>query len=470
MQVPDTEFAHCGDIQIAYQVYGSGPEELVICAGPAGHVEAYWEEPLVHKWYQRIGLFARVATFDRRGTGASDSGEDPPTDAQYMEDLAAVIAACGFERPALIGAVEASRMCALFAATHPERISALVLIDTAAAGRQVLGEDQVRWLTEVIDARWGKGDITALYAPSMVENERFRRWFARMERLSVSPHGARQILELALQSDVTEALPRIKCPTLVLHHRENTLVPIKLGRAVADAIPGARFVAVAGQDSMAWLGDADAVVGEIEEFLTGSRTPGPGSQLATIMFTDIAGSTELAAQLHPERWQRLLGEHDQLVRREIELTGGVPIKATGDGFLATFDTPDQAVRAAEEAMRATLPLGMELRAGIHVGAVEKIANDVRGIAVHIAARICELASAGQVLVSGTVKDILIDSDLPLTATADVRLRGVPGEWKLYELQPAKSRGSVGQRQPPSLSPPGRPRYSVRSAPTPRVRS
>src|SRR5947209_10812518 len=187
MQVPETEFVHCGDIQIAYQVYGSGPVELVVCGGPAGHIEVFWEEPAVHRWYERLGRFARVAIFDRRGTGVSDSSALPPTDTQYLEDLGAVIEACGFRRPALVGAVEASRMSALFAATYPDRVSALVLIDTAARGRDVLHDDQVAMLAGLIERRWGKGELISLYAPSMIGNESFRRWFGRLERLSVNP-------------------------------------------------------------------------------------------------------------------------------------------------------------------------------------------------------------------------------------------------------------------------------------------
>ncbi len=433
MQVPETEFAHCGDIQIAYQVYGSGSVELMVCGGPAGHIEVYWEDPVVHKWYERLGRFARVAIFDRRGTGASDSATSPPTETQYMEDLAAVIEACGFDRPALVGAVEASRMCALFAATHPDRVSALILVDTATSGSDVMGQQHLDWLGELIKTRWGKGDLTSLYAPSMIENDRFRRWMGRMERLSVSPHGARQLLDLTLASDVSEALPRITCPTLVIHHRENSLVPLEVGQAVAGAIPNARFTTVAGQDSMAWLGDSDALIAEIEEFLTGSRTPAPCNELRAIMFTDIVGSTELAARLHHRRWQSLLSEHYDLVRGEIELNGGRAVKAIGDGFLATFPDPEQAIRVASQVVQASQAMGLEVRAGVHVGAVETLADDVRGIAVHIAARICERARKGQILVSQTVKEILIDSEIPLEFAGEEPLRGVPGNWALHEV-------------------------------------
>jgi class 3 adenylate cyclase len=431
MQVPETEFAHCGDIQIAYQVYGSGPVEIVVCGGPAGHVEAYWEEPLVHRWYERLGRFARVAIFDRRGTGASDASPHPPTEEQYMEDLSAVIDACGFQRPALVGAVEAGRMSALFAATYPERVSALILIDTSAAG--VLSDEQTAWLAELIDNRWGKGDLVSLYAPSMAGNEGFRRWFGRMERLSVTPQGARQILELTRASDVTEALARIRCPTLVIHHRENALVPVGLGHELAAAIPGARFSTVAGEDSMAWLGDSEALIGEIEEFLTGSRTPAPCNQLRAIMFTDIVGSTELAARLHHRQWQRLLSEHVHVLRREIELNGGVAVKAMGDGFLATFPEPERAIRAARHVIQASASTRLEVRVGIHVGAVEVLPDDVRGIAVHIAARICAEADRSRVLVSGTVRDILVDSEVAFTPVSEQLLRGVPGRWRLYAI-------------------------------------
>lgn len=396
-------------------------------------MEAYWELPTIHKWYERLGTFARVATFDRRGTGASDSGQEAPSDDVYMEDLATVIEACGFRRPALVGAVEASRLCACFAAAHPEKVSALVLIDTSASGRDVLG-DRVQQLTELIENRWGKGEISAIYAPSVAGDESFHRWFARIERLAVTPRGARQILEVALRSDVTDVLPRISCPTLVIHHQDNLFVPIALGRAVAEAIPNARFVAVEGQDSMAWLGDSDAILGEIEEFLTGSRSPQRTIQLAAILFTDIVGSTELATKVHHKEWQRLLAEHDELLRREIALGGGTVIKAIGDGFLATFDTPREAVRCAEQAMRAVVPLGLVLRAGIHVGTVEHVADDVCGLAVNIAARVCELAGDGQVLVSPTAKDILIDSEVSLEEVSEERLRGVPGKWRLYGVR------------------------------------
>src|SRR5947209_9215525 len=247
------------------------------------------------------------------------------------------------------------------------------------------------------------------------------------------PSGSRQMFELTLASAVSVAAPVDECPTHVIHHRENALVPQELARAVAAAIPGARFTTVAGQDSMAWLGDGEALIGEIEEFLTGSRTPAPYNELRAIMFTDIVGSTELAAHLHHKQWQRLLSEHYALLRREIELRGGRAVKAMGDGFLATFSEPEQAIRAATEVLRSSPSSGLDVRAGIHVGAVESFPDDVRGIAVHIAARTCEQADRGQILVTRTVKDILVDSEIQLGAASEHFLRGVPGRWTLYEV-------------------------------------
>ena len=434
MQEPETEFARCGELQIAYQVYGSGPAELVLCGGPAGHVEVYWEEPAVHRWLERLGTFARVAIFDRRGTGASDSGHASPTETEYMEDLSVVIAACGFRRPALLGAVEGAWLCAAFAAAQPEMASALVLLDAAPAGRDVLREDRIQQLTELIASRWGKGDTGALYAPSVAADESFRRWLARLERLAVSPSKAQQLLEVGVRSDVTNALPQIECPTLVIHHQDNAFVPIRLGRAVADAIPNARFVIVPGQDSMPWFHDTGAVIGEVEEFLTGCRTPQRTGHLRALLFTDVVGSTELAAKVDRNGWQRLLGEHDRVVRREIELVGGTVIKTIGDGFLAIFESPYEAVRAAEESMRAITTLGLTLRAGIHLGMVEELAGDVRGLAVNIASRICELATGGEILMSQTAKDVLIDSGLPIEPCSEEQLRGVRGTWPLYALR------------------------------------
>jgi class 3 adenylate cyclase/alpha-beta hydrolase superfamily lysophospholipase len=435
MQIPDTEFARAGELHIAYQVFGSGPVELAIAGGPAGHIEVYWEEPLVRRWNERLGSFARVVIFDRRGTGASDAADEPPTLEAYMEDLHTVIDAAGFERPALFGGAEGGSLCALFAATYPERVSALAIMDCAARGTAVLRPDLLEQVERLIEQDWGKGYVTALYAPSMAGDERFRRWGAKLERNSVTPRGARQILQLMATSDITEALPRIQAPTLVMHRRDDQLIPPEEGRALADAIPGARFVELEGTDTMGWTGDADAALDELEEFLTGTRGHAHRERsLSTVLFTDIVGSTDVAARLGDRRWRHMLTEHDHLVRRELDRAGGRVVKSVGDGVLATFDSPADAVRAARSAIDAARPLDLHLRAGLHIGEIELLEDgDIGGLAVHMGARITALAEPEQVLVSGTVRDVLVGSGLELIPNGTHRLRGVPGEWTLYAL-------------------------------------
>lgn len=271
MKVPETEYARAGAVRVAYQVFGSGSLPLITCGGPAGHLDLYWEEPQVRHWHERLALFARVAIFDRRGTGASDPADGPPTLEQYMEDLGAVMDACEFDRAALVAGSEASQMCALFAASYPERVSALVL-GGASARSTVLTPERVTMSEDVIDNAWGKGElIGALYAPSMAGDERFRRWAARMGRYSVSPRHAKEILRLTAQTDVRLALARIQAPTLVTHRRDDTLVPVADGRALAQAIPNARFIEFDGRDNMGWIGDADPILDEIEELARPTR-------------------------------------------------------------------------------------------------------------------------------------------------------------------------------------------------------
>jgi pimeloyl-ACP methyl ester carboxylesterase len=434
MQVPDTEYARAGDIRVAYQVFGSGPVEAVIAGGPAGHVEVYWEEPLVRRYFERIGTFARLAMFDRRGTGASDPGEGPPTLEQYTEDLEAVIDACGFERPALIGGAESGRMCALFAARRPERVSKLVLTGVSATGAATMPPERVEAIEEMIESAWGKGQVVSLYAPSMENDERFRHWVARMERNAVSPRGAHEIVRLIVDSDIRDALPRIKAPTLVIHRRDDTLTPLEEGRKLAEAIPGARFLVVPGQDSMGWVGDTEPMLDATEEFLTGRRGVRQSERvLGTVLFTDICGSTELAASLSDHRWRDLLTEHHEKVELEVEREGGRVIKTLGDGVLATFESPAGAMRAAPAAIEAVERLGMRLRAGAHTGEIELLGDDVGGLAVHIGARVAANAQPGEVWVTGTIKDILIGSGMRFEPRGTHDLRGVPGEWPLYAL-------------------------------------
>lgn len=435
MQTPEIQYARAGDVRIACQVFGEGPVDVVVAGGPAGHLDVFWEEPVIVRWFERMASFARVAIFDRRGTGASDPGDGPATLEHYIADVDAVIEACGFVRPALWGGAEAGAMFALYAARRPERVSALVLSDTPTRGTIALTPELTAELEELIEEHWGKGQIVALYAPSMTGDERFMRWAARLERHAVSPRGARDIMRLAQAVDLLDDLPLIQAPTLVLHRRDDALVPVEEGRKIAELIPNARLVEVDGRDTMTWVGDTSVLLDETEEFLTGrlaQRTV--ERELTTVLFTDICGSTELASRLADARWRDLLAEHDRLVAREVERGGGRVVKSTGDGVLATFASPGGAVRAAHAAIESVEPLGIRIRAGLHTGEIELLdREDVGGIAVNIGARIVDLAPPGAVLVSSTVRDILVGSGLAFEPHGDHELRGVPGEWSLYAL-------------------------------------
>ncbi len=437
MQIPETQYAHAGEVRIAYQVFGEGAVEVVTCGGPAGHVELFWESPHVRRYFERMGTFARMAIFDRRGTGASDPSDGPPSIEQYTDDLGAVIDACGFERPALAGGAEGGRMCALFAAEHPERVSKLVLTGVAASGAAVLPPAIRARMEEVIESSWGKGELVGVYAPSMAGDESFRRWMGRLERNAVSPRGAREIMGVSAESDIRAALPKIQAPTLILHRHDDTLVPLEEGRKLAEAIPDARLVVVPGVDNMGWVGDVDALLDETEEFLTGRRgVRQPDRVLGTVLFTDIVGSTAVAARLSDRRWRDLLTEHHDAVREEVERAGGRVVKTLGDGVLAQFDSPTAALRAAPAAMEAVEPLGLRLRAGAHTGEIELLGDDVGGLAVHIGARVAASAEAGEIWVTGTIKDILIASGLHFEPRGTHDLKGVPGEWPLYALDGA----------------------------------
>jgi len=436
VRIPDTQYARAGEVRVAYQVFGQGPIDLVFAGGPAGHVEIYWEEPLIRRFFEWVGSYARVAMFDRRGTGASDPAEEPPRIEHYLEDVMAVIDACGFAKPAFFGGAEGGALFALFAATYPDRVSALVLNDVAPRGSELLTPDRRQRVEELIEREWGKGLIVGgVYAPSAVDDERFMRWAARLERNCTSPRGARELVRVMAETDVSDALARIKAPTLVLHKRGNTFVPVEHGRALAAAIPGARLIEVEGTDTMGWTEPDERMLGEIEEFLTGRRGRRPVERaLATILFTDIVDSTKTAARLTDSRWRLLLTQQEEIVRREIGRAGGRFIKSTGDGALASFDLPARAMAAARAAIEGVDVLGVRLRAGAHVGEVELLGEDIGGLAVHIGARIAALAPPGQLMVSGAVKEVLAGSGLEFVAHGVHELKGVPGEWPLYVLR------------------------------------
>lgn len=432
MITPKTRYAHSGDASIAYQVVGDGPIDLVVINGPASHLELMWEEPATAGSFSRMASFARLVMFDRRGTGLSDPVSSPPTLEQQMDDMNAVLGAVGSERVALWGASDLG-LSAMFAATYPDRVIALVLSGVGPDGSHMITSEKRALFLDAIENHWGDGTLVSLFAPSQVGNRAFEEWWGRMQRSAVSPWMARQLLEMISQTDLRAVLPTIRVPTLVTHQSGDQLVPVELGREVAALIPGARFVEVPGADAYGWV-DASGLV-DVEEFLTGGRTSDHIDRvLATVLFTDIVGSTEHASRLGDGRWRAVLDEHNRAVRAELARWRGKEVKTIGDGFLATFEGPARAVQCAAEIVDSLEPLGLKIRTGVHTGECELVAGDVAGIAVHITARVMELAEPGEVLASSTVKDLVVGSGLRFADRGEHALRGVPDRWRLYALE------------------------------------
>ena len=435
-RVPPTRYARSGNARIAFQVIGEGPPDVVFIGGPASHLDIQWEDPGYVRSFERYASFSRLIRFDRRGTGLSDPVESEVTLDQQMDDLDAVLDAVGTERVALIAAIEAG-LCAMYAATHPHRVSALVLANVAVSGGIVLDGERRELMLEMIEEHWGEGRFVSLFAPTRAGDARFVEWWTRFERACVTPSMARKLIDLNLRSDLRGVLPAIRVPTLVLQQRNNPMVPLEAGRDAAALIPGARFVEAAGSDSYDWPGADDPETNLIEEFLTGRKAQwSPERVLATVLFTDIVGSTDLAAGIGDRAWRELLERHNNVIRERLERFRGREIKTVGDGFIATFDGPARTVRCALEIVEGLRELGLAVRCGLHTGECEFLNGDIGGIAVHIGARVSALAGSGEVLVSSTVKDLVVGSELSFEDRGTHELRGVPGEWRLYALNGA----------------------------------
>ena len=435
-----TRYADSHGQSIAFQVHGDGPLDLVLVPGFVSHVEVLWEEPAVARFLRRLASFSRLILFDRRGQGLSDRPGRPPTLEESMDDLHAVMDAAGCERAAIIGISEGGPMSALFAATHPSRVAALVLYGTWA--RMLWAPDHPQGidprlldqLGELVREGWGGPVAADRWAPSVADDPEFLRWWARLLRQGTSPTGALALLDLYREIDIRAILPSISVPTLVLHRIDDLVVMEPQGRYLAEAIPGARYVALEGPDHLAWIGDQDAALDEIEEFLVGSRRAhDPERALATVLFTDIVGSNETAAKLGDRAWRDLIGRHDAIVRRQLTLHRGHEIKTLGDGFLATFDGPARAIRCATAIRDHLSPLGLPIRSGIHTGEVELIDDDVVGMAVNIGARIGALAAPDEIRVSSTVKELVVGSGLDFVERGVHTLKGAPGEWRLFAV-------------------------------------
>jgi pimeloyl-ACP methyl ester carboxylesterase len=437
---PETKYAKSGDIYIAYQVVGKGAVDLIVVPGWVSHVEYQWEEPRYARMFHRLASFSRLICFDKRGTGLSDRLASIPTLEERMDDVRAVMDAVGSRQAALFGSSEGGPMAVLFAATYPDRTAALILYGSFArrlwAPDHPWGptEEESNKLNDLIGRDWGGPVRIDTFAPAAAHDAAFQHWYATWRRLSASPGAAIAVNRMNMEIDVRHVLPTIRVPTMVLHVTGDRIVHIANGRYLAEHIPGAKFVELPGEDHIPLFENADVIVDEVQEFLTGVRPNHEAEHdrvLATVLFTDIVSSTERAAQLGDRRWHDLLEGYYELARRELTRFRGREIDTAGDGFFAAFDGPARGVRCAEAITTRVRALGIEVRAGLHTGECEVMGEKVGGIAVHIGARVAALARPGEVLVSSTVKDLVAGSGLVFEERGAHTLKGVPGEWRLY---------------------------------------
>jgi len=440
---PTTQYAQSGQASIAYQVMGEGEVDLLIVGGWQTQLEQGWDAPAYRRLIERLAEFSRVIAFDRRGSGLSDDVDDSQTVEDDVQDALAVLDAAGSERAAVYAKWAGGPAAALLAANHPERVSALIMYASLARASWAPDYDwamtpEERAAAFADDAsKWGRSRSRGLatWAPSMADDPALKEWFANMERSIASPGRARAIGQELAKLDVREALPRIQVPTLVMHRPAELVWDVRHSQYLAEHIPGARYVELEGNDSLDFVGDSEAIVEEVEEFLTGVRGGGERARaLLTVMFTDIVDSTRLASKLGDARWRDLLADHDELVRKELSRFGGREVKTMGDGFLATFSgSPSSALRCGQAMTDAARELGMEVRIGVHTGECELIGDDVGGMAVHIASRVNSLAGPGEVLVSTAVAGAVAGGPYEFEDRGAHELKGVPGSWQVLAL-------------------------------------
>jgi class 3 adenylate cyclase len=435
---PKTRYARSGTVSIAYQVVGDGPIDLVYVPGFISHVELAWEMPPVVHMIQRLTSFARLIMFDKRGTGLSDPVVGAPTLEERIDDVRAVMEAAGSERAALMGVSEGVPMSILFAATHPELTTGLVLYGGMARSTEAPDYPWATPAEALIESSMEmspfmfEGAAIEVMAPSMADDPRAREMFARFQRYAATPAMLEQVFLMFLDIDVRSILPTVDVPTLILHRRGDQAVNRRGSEWMATQIPDAKYVELTGIDHAVYAGDSDAIIDEIEEFLTGVRRATEVDRvLATVMFTDIVDSTKRASAMGDRSWRDLLESQNEVIRGELARYRGHEVKTLGDGMLATFDGPARAIRCALAVTEAVRPLGIEVRVGLHTGEVELVDDDVAGIAVHIAARVGALAGTGEVLVSSTVKDLVAGSGIAFTERGEHELKGIPDRWRLF---------------------------------------
>src|SRR3954469_5212784 len=443
MEEGRVQWAQSRGANVAFRVLGAGPVDLMFLGGITSHIEVLLEEPGLHRWWERLGSIARVILMDRRGLGLSDRAEAPIALADEVADIDAVLDAAGCERVVIQAYAAGGPLAIEYAARRPERTLALVLYASIIAtepGAEVTWADTPQERQERIArilTSWGSGANIENMAPSVAQDARMRAWMGKLERQSVTPRGFMRVAANLQGVDVRPLLPTLRVPTLILHRTGDRLIDIGHSRLAAAGIPGARLVELPGVDSLPMIGDTEALLGEIEEFLTGSRTATSGLQrrLLTILFTDIVDATGHAARMGDARWRDLLAAHDSAIRREVERYGGREVKTVGDGYIAAFEgPPSDALRCARTVVAAVRALGIQLRAGLHTGECELIGGDVGGMAVHIAARVCDMAGPEEILMSGTTYGTVVGSELEFETRGAQELRGVPGPWPIFALQ------------------------------------
>ena len=440
-ELPETRFTRVDDLDIAYQVVGPPAKlDLVFVPGWVSHLEVMWELPEFARFLDRLAAMGRLIVFDKRGTGLSDRVAGMPTLEQRADDIAAVMNAAGSGRAAIAAWGEGAAIAAMFAASHPERVTALVLgslpVKMTDGARPVVADPAViQAFSAAVENGWGQATLVPLLAPSRAEDSRFLSWYRRWERLSSTPSAAAATLRWAMEFDLGSILPSIQARTLIVHRTGNTLVDMQAVRAATNLIPDVRYTELPGCDDLPYVGDTDAVLDAIQEFLTGAQgTPDFDRSLATVLFTDIVGSTQQANRLGDRRWRYLLDEHHARIRRLLDRYRGVEVDTAGDGFFVTFDGPARAIRCACAVRDAVREIGIEIRAGLHTGEVEHRGNAATGLAVHVGARVAALAQASEVLVTSTVQMLVLGSGIGFADRGRHRLKGVPDQWQLFAVE------------------------------------